>query len=297
MQTIENMRAGYRAMIPAAGTPDEVAEARSIRFSATDPQRMLEARLYIPKDMEGQSGLPVVLFFHGGGFVSGDFDTHDVLVRAIANRAGVLVLVVNYRLAPEYPFPAALEDAYATAMWVEAHAEEIGADRHRIAVAGDSAGANLATELTMLVRDTHGPKVIAQWLMYGSLSNRMDTASWQQYGETGFPSRAQNQAFIDAYVPEGISLDNPRVAPLWGSHNDLPPALMQVGELDPLRDENMAYAEALEVAGVEVRLRLYKGHQHGFIQFFKDHVNNPDGEHALNEGVVFLRKMFDLTGD
>ena len=288
----EGMRTSYRAMIPAAGVPDAVAAVKTLEIPATNPDRKVAVRLYVPQGFAGKKGLPLVLFAHGGGFVSGDLETHDVLLRALANGAEVLVLSVAYRLAPEFPFPAGMEDVYATLQWVAQHADEIGGDPSRIAVSGDSAGANIATVVAILARDRKGPKIAAQWLMYPTVSNKMDTASWSQFGETNFPTRAVMTSVIAAYVPKGTSPYAPLVAPLWAEHKGLPPALIQVGELDPLRDENVAYAEALRSAGVDATTIVYKGQQHGFMQFYKDRANNAEGEVAIKAGTKFLQSAF-----
>lgn len=290
----DGMRTNYRTMMPTAGSPDPVAEVRPVDIFATNPARNIPARLYLPLGTAGRAKLPLVLFAHGGGFVSGDLDTHDVMVRAMANRVGAIVISIDYRLAPEWPFPAGLEDVYATLLWASEHAEEIGGDASQIAVSGDSAGANLAAVSAILSRDRGGPKICAQWLMYPTVSNKMDTPSWQEFGDTNFPTRQVNTGVIAAYVPEGTSPYTSLVAPLWAEHKDLPPALVQVGELDPLRDENLAYAQALARAGVEAKAIVYEGQQHGFIQFYKDVAANPRGESALDDGAKFLRSKFSF---
>jgi len=288
----EGMRNSYREMMPMAGAPDPVAESRSITIRATAPEREIPARIYVPQGMAGKKGLPIVLFAHGGGFVSGNLDTHDVMVRAIANGAKTIVVSVDYRLAPEHVFPAGLEDVYASLQWVASHADEIGGDAGRVAVSGDSAGANLATEVAILARDRAGPKIAAQWLMYPTVSNKMDTASWEKFGKTNFPTRIVNTNVIAAYVPRGTSPYAPLVAPLWAKKKNLPPALIQVGEFDPLHDEDRDYARALKKAGVDATAIVYQGQQHGFIQFYKDKAHNAEGETALNAGVAFLRSKF-----
>lgn len=289
---VDETRTSYRAMTPTAGAPDAVAEVRSLFIPAQSPARNIPVRVYVPQGMAGEKNLPVVLFAHGGGFVSGDLDTHDVLVRAIANGAKALVVSIDYRLAPEFPFPAGLEDIYATLQWVAKQAAVIGGDANRIAVSGDSAGANLATAVAILSRDRSGPKIAAQWLMYPTVSNKMDTASWKEFGDKNFPTRTVNTNVIAAYVPRDTSPYAPLVAPLWAKHHNLPPALIQVGEYDPLRDENIAYADSLKKAGTVASTIVYKKQMHGFIQFYKDKVRYAEGETALNAGVGFLRSIF-----
>lgn len=275
-----------------AGSPDAVGKIQDIQIPALHPTRTISSRLYTPIGVNPALKLPIVLFIHGGGFVSGDLNTHDVLTRSIANRSKSLVLSIDYRLAPEYPYPAGLNDAYAALLWISGHASDIGADPTRIAVAGDSAGGNLATEVAMMARDKKGPAIVAQWLMYPTLSNKMDTASWQQYGNTNFPTRTVNTMVIAAYVPKKMSPYAAGIAPLWAKHNHLPATLLQVGTHDPLRDEVIDYDFALKKAGVSSEVKLYPEQLHGFIQFYKDKLHNAEGEKALDEGITFLNKQF-----
>jgi acetyl esterase len=290
---VQQMRTSYRAMIPSAGVPDEVSAVRAVVIPALGPKRKINARLYVPKDLKEAKDLPVIVFAHGGGFVSGDLDTHDVMLRAIANGARALVLSVDYRLAPENPAPAGLEDVYAALLWGAANANKIGGDSSRIAVCGDSAGANLATEVALLARDRHGPKIAAQWLMYPTVSNKMDTESWKAFGDKNFPTYQVNRSVIAAYVPKGMSPYDPIIAPLWANLREQPATLIQVGQSDPLRDEDIAYAKALNDAGGDAKIVVYDGQMHGFVQFYKDKIHNSGGESALHDGVAFLRAKFD----
>lgn len=283
-----DMRTSYRAMIPSAGVPDPVGKVLALDVPAGQPSRNIPVRVYWPADGRADERLPIVLFAHGGGFVSGDLDTHDVLVRAIAGRARVLVIAVDYRLAPEYPFPAGLEDVYAVLQWTADHADELGGDATRIVLCGDSAGATLSAATAMLARDRGGPRPVAQWLMYPSVSNKLDTASWAELGDAYFPTREVMRNVLASYVPPETSPYAPLLSPLLGNHAGLPPALIQVGQLDPLRDENVAYASSLNAAGVEASVVVYEGQAHGFIQFFKDYANHSRGEAALDEGIRFL---------
>ncbi|WP_226377164.1 MULTISPECIES: alpha/beta hydrolase [Burkholderia] len=287
----QNMRTSYRAMIPSAGAPDPVDQVLAIDVAATHPARNIPVRVYKPTDARADERLPVVLFTHGGGFVSGDLDTHDVLARAIASRARALVIAVDYRLAPEFPFPAGLEDVYAVLRWTADHVDEMGGDAKRVVLCGDSAGATLSTATAMLARDRGGPRPVAQWLMYPSVSNKLDTPSWAELGDAYFPTREVMRNVLASYVPTETSPHAPLLSPILGDHADLPPTLIQVGQLDPLRDENVAYASSLKEAGVEASVIVYEGQSHGFIQFFKDKANHPRGEVALDDGIRFLRKQ------
>ncbi|WP_257128451.1 alpha/beta hydrolase [Burkholderia sp. MSMB1459WGS] len=281
------MRTSYRAMIPSAGVPDAVGKVLALDVPAGQPSRNIPVRVYRPADVLSYERLPIVLFAHGGGFVSGDLDTHDVLVRAIAGRTRALVIAVDYRLAPEFPFPAGLEDLYAVLRWTANHADELGGDARRIVLCGDSAGATLSAATTMLARDRDGPRPVAQWLMYPFVSNKLNTASWAELGDAYFPIREVMRNVLASYVPPGTSPYAPLLSPMLGEHAGLPPALIQVGQLDPLRDENVAYANRLKAAGAEASV-VYEGQAHGFIQFFKDNANHSRGEAALDDGIRFL---------
>ncbi|WP_205675573.1 alpha/beta hydrolase [Acinetobacter calcoaceticus] len=290
MALAQEMRTSYRAMIPSAGTPDPVADVQNILIPATEPARQIPARLYKPLGADNSQKLPMIIFIHGGGFVSGDLDTHDVLVRGMCNGAQAIVLSVDYRLAPEFPFPAALEDVYIALQWMLEQADQLGGDIGRVAVAGDSAGGTLAAALPLLVRDIGEFKFSAQWLIYPETSHKMDTESWRLFGATNFPTKPVNTAVLKAYTAKVSNPYHPLIAPLWGNHENLPPALLQVGEYDPLRDENILYADALTKAGVDAEVIVYPQQMHGFVQFYKDKANNSRGEEALEFGLAFLNR-------
>jgi acetyl esterase len=288
----EEMRLSYRKKSPSAGSPDPVAEVRPVAIPAQQPDRIIHARLYIPARAD-ENRLPAILFAHGGGFVAGSIDTHDVLARAVANRVHAIVLSVDYRLAPEHQFPAGLEDVHAAWEWLAEHAADIGGDPVRIALCGDSAGGNLVTAAAILARDRSGPDCRALWLMYPALDNKMDTPSWKEFGETNFPTRALNSKMIAAYVSRNIDANAPLLAPSSARLDGLPPTLLQVGECDPLRDEGVAFVQALRKAGVDATVKVYNKQKHGFIQFFKDTEHHRDGALALDEAAAFLRAKLD----
>lgn len=292
MNPIEEMRQSYRDMIPLAGVGDEVGSVRDISIQADNPTREITLRIYTPKQEASQASLPIFLFMHGGGFISGDLDTHDVLLRGICNGAKCVVVSVDYRLAPEHPFPAGLEDAYVALLWVSNHADELGGDSTRITVGGDSAGGNLAAALALLTRDRKGPQLQGQWLMYPTVSNRMDTESWVKLGDEHFPTRELNSVMISSYIADGTSIDDPLAAPLWAELSNLPPVLVQVGGLDPLSDECRQYAKKLENSGNEVSFLFYPEQEHGFIQFYKDEENFPGAKPAFEQGLSWLREVF-----
>jgi acetyl esterase len=224
----------------------------------------LPGRLYVPSDAEPNG--PMLLFFHGGGWIYGDLDSHDPTCRFLAERAGVRVLAVEYRLAPEDPFPAAYEDCLEALRWLVKNAESLGGDPARLAVGGDSAGGTLAAT-TAIEAAREGLPLAFQLLVYPGTDMRGGTPSREMFGE-GF---VLNTAFIDlareSYVPDPAQWEDPRVSPLLA---DIPPGLapayVATGGFDPLRDEGEAYARKLADAGVQVELKRYPDQIHGFFQ-------------------------------
>ncbi len=209
--------------------------------------------------------LPVVVFFHGGGWVIGGIDSHDGQVREMVNRTGVVYVSVDYRLAPEARFPAAAEDCYAATQWVAANAASLGADADRLGVAGDSAGGNLATVVAQMARDRGGPAIAYQLLVYPCCD--MDTNAWPSQTENGsgyFLTKESMEWFRDQYV-EVSDRDHPYVSPIKAPDlGGLPPACVITAEYDPLRDEGEAYARRLQEAGVACEIHRYDGMFHGF---------------------------------
>jgi acetyl esterase len=209
--------------------------------------------------------MPVVVFFHGGGWVMGSIETHDVYCRQLAKAAGYAVISVNYRLAPEDKFPAGLEDAYAAIGWVSEHAAEIGVDARRIAVAGDSAGGNLAAAVALLARDRGGPRLTFQLLMYPVLDCNFDTPSYRENATGYHLTRAALIWSWGHYLKSELDGLSPYASPLRaGDLRGLPAAMILTAEFDPLRDEGEAYAARLLAAGVPVELKRYDGLIHGF---------------------------------
>ncbi|GIF52034.1 acetyl esterase [Asanoa ferruginea] len=216
-------------------------------------------RIYRPATGTVLSG---TVFAHGGGWVLCDLDSHDPLCRSIANRARTVVVSVDYRRAPEARFPAAIDDVYAVLCWVAEHAADLGIDPARLAVAGDSAGGNLAAAAAIRARDTGGPALAAQLLLYPVLDGRMDTDSYRRFGH-GFGLEATSMAWYwDQYVPDQADRSDPLAAPARADRLDgLPPAIIAAAECDPLCDEATAYAERLGNAWV----RTYPSGFHGFL--------------------------------
>ncbi len=221
----------------------------------------LPARLYVPTDATANG--PLLVFFHGGGFWCGDLDTHDAPCRFLAERSGARVLSVDYRLAPEHPFPAAYDDAVAAYLWAVAHAAELDADPQRIGVGGDSAGGNLAAGVAIEAA-RHGWPCAVQLLVYPATLARRATLSADLF-DSGFYLSREFMERADGFYAAEVPADDPRLSPL---HADLPaglaPALVYTAGFDPLRDEGEAYADRLLAAGVDVAVTRFADQIHGF---------------------------------
>lgn len=232
------------------------------------PAGPLRARHYRPTGASGR--LPLLVFFHGGGFVIGDLDTHDDLCRLISRDGGMGVLSVDYRLAPEHKAPAAADDAYAAYRWVLEHTDDLDADPDRIAVGGDSAGGNLAAVVSQRCRNSGVRLPALQVLIYPAVDVCSDTRSKTLFADGYFLTKRDMNWFMDHYL-DGAVVDSrdPIVSPLLADDlSGLPPALVLTGGFDPLRDEGNAYAEALRAAGVPVDLREERSLVHAFANFF-----------------------------
>ncbi len=210
---------------------------------------------------------PLVLFFHGGGWVQGSLAGYDAVCAQVASRAGALVVSVDYRLAPEHRYPAALEDCFDVTCWAVNRAEALGVDPGRVAVMGDSAGANLAAVVTLQARDLGAPAIAAQVLAYPGLDGTLSSPSIDRLADAPILSRQKIRDFLDLYHP-GTDRDDPLLSPLLAPDlAGLPPALVQTAQYDPLVDDGARYAEALRAAGVPVRYTEYQDVPHGFLSF------------------------------
>jgi acetyl esterase len=286
--TPEQARAGFRFMTVDLRDPSTMAPVRSVeQVVLPGPAGQLPARVYRP-ELDGL--LPTIVFFHGGGFVIGDLDTHEDHARLLAAEVGAVVLSVEYRLAPEHPFPAAYEDCLAATVWAGEHVDELGGDAARIAVAGDSAGGNLAAAVALAARDS-GPRLAAQLLLYPAVDfvEDADHASRVENAEGLFLTAQDMRWFGDHYVPDVALRTDPRASVLAAPDlSGLPPAVIGTAEYDPLRDEGEAYAAALQEAGVQVELRRFDGLIHGF---FGLGVVSPGSAQAARELCAALKAL------
>jgi len=228
------------------------------------PGGKLAVRVYTPVSTSS-AVLPGLVFFHGGGFVLGDLDTHDDLCRVLCNESGFRVVSVDYRLAPEHPFPAAVDDCFAATHWVASNAAELGIDPRRLAVGGDSAGGNLAAVVAQLAR-SGGPAIAFQLLIYPVAQlGAPDTPSMRENARGYFLEKEGMDWFTRLYAPDKDHRHDPRLSPLrCPDMSGLPPAYLITAGFDPLRDEGKAYADALDRAGVPVTYVNYPGMVHGF---------------------------------
>jgi acetyl esterase len=235
----------------------------------------------------------VLVWYHGGGFVIGNLDTHDSVCRMLANQADCIVVAVDYRLAPEYKFPAGVEDCQSALKWVALHAVEFGGDSHCIAVGGDSSGANLATVMAILARDAAHPKLAYQLLIYPCTAPEPETPSHHKFAEGYILSRNTITYFYRHYLRSQKDVKDFRFAPLVADDlSGLPPALVLVAGYDPLRDEGVDYARRLIEAGNRVRLSNYEGVTHGF--YLMGGVVDA-ARRAVAESAEVLREAFDAV--
>lgn len=262
--TPEEARRNTAAQARALGGEPEPLAAVENR-TIPGPGGPLPIRVYRPP---GEAPYPVLVWFHGGGWVVCNLDTHDTPCAALANRAGCLVVAVDYRLAPEHRFPAAVEDAWAAVRWAGAQAAEIGADPARLAVGGDSAGGNLAAVVARRARDAGGPGIALQVLVYPVTDADFETASYRRNAAGYGLTRDAMRWYWDHYLPDAGRRAHPDASPLRaGDLRGLAPALVITCEYDPLLDEGEAYAARLRAAGVPVRLILEPGMIHGYIRW------------------------------
>ncbi len=263
-QTVAQLRAQMDMSTHFLGELPRVAHVEDRKIPA--PGGMLRIRIITPQ-AAGASPLPVVVYFHGGGWVLGNIESHEGICRSVANAGGVIVVTVAYRLAPEHRFPAAAEDAYAATLWAAEHAAEFGGDPRRTAVAGDSAGGNLAAVACLMARDRGRPRVDFQVLLYPITDYNLNNKSYIDNADGFFLTRSEMTWYWEHYVEQAEDRLHPHASPSRAADlSRLPPALVITADFDVLRDEGEEYARRLQAAGVAAKLSRYDGMIHGFIR-------------------------------
>jgi acetyl esterase len=262
-RTVEQARAENLEGVPiVAGPPRPMARVESLTIPG--PGSGMAARLYVGLGAP-QPPQPLLVYFHGGGWVIGDLDTHDGVCRFLAEHSDCRVLSVDYRLAPEHPFPIPVEDVVTAFAWAHQHAAELGADPDRIAVGGDSAGGNLSTALCLQNRDAGNPQPAMQLLLYPCTDAVGGQQSRDTFAEGFLLTRDDMEWFESHYIPDGIDDADPRASMMRAKDvSELPPAYVATAGFDPLRDEGEVYAERMREAGVSVVLQRHPGLIHGF---------------------------------
>jgi acetyl esterase len=292
-RTVEQARAENRAEVPiVCGPPRPMARVESLRIPG--PGGEMPARLYVALGAP-QPPQPLLVYYHGGGWVIGDLDTHDSACRFLAEHSGCRVLSVDYRLAPEHPFPIPVEDAVAAFAWAHEHAAELGADPRRMAVGGDSAGGNLSTALCLQNRDAGDPQPAMQLLLYPVTDAVGGQQSRDTFAEGFLLTRGDMEWFENHYIPDRIDDDEPRASMMRAADvSGLPPAYVATCGFDPLRDEGEIYAARMREAGVRVVLQRHSSQIHGFANLT---AICPSARAAMLEVTGALRMGLGLAAD
>jgi acetyl esterase len=271
--------------------PKDVAVGRIENFVIPGPGGDLRARAYAPVAAGGPQ--PLLIYFHGGGFVVGGLESHDGLCRLFTAEGGFKVIAVDYRLAPEHPWPAAVDDAWAAFQWIEANAADLGVDGGRIAVGGDSAGGMLTAIVTQLARGKAKPRIAGQMLLFPNTQIGGDTSSLNEFAVGYFLERRAIEYFNSLYLPPGTDRNLPKVSPLRAKDfSGLPPAFVMLGGYDPLHDEGLAYAEKLKSAGVKVTIADYADLVHCFIYL---QTILPEAHEAVARAAKAVKAMLDAA--
>lgn len=272
-----------KEMFPDPEQPEPVGDIMELSITDDD----IPIRVYIP---EGEGPYPTLVYYHGGGWVIGDLDTHDETCRVLTNEADCMVISVDYRLAPEHKFPTPMEDCYAALEWAADNAETMQIDMDHLFVGGDSAGGNLAAAVALYARDNDGPSIAHQMLIYPVTDRNFETPSYKENGEGGMISEADMRWFWDHYLESDIDGKNPYASPLQAKSLDgLPPATIITCGLDPLRDEGSAYAQQLRDAGVPVTHHNYDDCIHGIAQMVVDPMDLTRARELLGDAAAEIR--------
>jgi acetyl esterase len=283
--TPKEARAQMELSAVMLGRPPAVARVEDRTLPG--PAGPIRVRMTVPEGA-GEGPKPALVYLHGGGWVVGSLGSHDHLCRSITAFSGVSVISVDYRLAPEHPFPAAVDDAQAAMEYVAEHAAEFDVDPARLAIGGDSAGGNIAAAVARRLRDKGSSRLAFQLLIYPATDADMNTASYLENAEGYLLTRAAMAWYWDQYVPDEAQRLDPDASPLRAADlSGLPPTLILTAGYDPLRDEAEAYGHKLGEAGVPVTLSRYSGMFHGFL---RRHAQLAQGKAALTQIAEALRK-------
>jgi acetyl esterase len=293
MQEVVTIRKAYDQAVAQQGQPEEVAEVRNMSVPAGG-DHTIPVRLYVPRAPASPTR-PLVVYFHGGGFFSGGLDTHDIMVRRLANVSEASVLSVGYRLAPEHPFPSGLEDCYAAVLWAGANADKLGIAANKIATAGDSAGGTLSTGVVQLLRDRGGPKLTMQVLFYPTTAGFADTLTREQFRDKALIDTHYMALVMRSYIAKPEDAWSPLFASLHSNPKSVPTTLVHSARFDTLRDEGEQYAEMLKAAGINAQWVRYAGAPHGFTQMFQQVGTGMAGRLSLDDAAMALKSAFAAT--
>ncbi|QOZ68968.1 alpha/beta hydrolase [Bradyrhizobium arachidis] len=280
----------YYSQARFATNPEPPELARVTQLAIPAPHGAIPARLYLPKEPRRTEGVsPALVFFHGGGWVIGDLESHDVVCRQLAEAGALIVISVDYRLAPEHKFPAAVDDAIAATWWIAANARELGIDAARLAIGGDSAGGNLAAVVALAARDAGGPTIAGQVLIYPATDFAMSHGSHNEPETSVLLTHSVIRWFRDHYLNGTADIHDWRASPARAQNlAGLPSTYVLTAGADPLRDEGDEYAERLKQAGVPVAYKHYSGQFHGFFTMGK---LLPQADVAVSEIGAWLKGL------
>lgn len=286
-QSIENIRERLNnESIKSSKPPIPFSNIKNITVEVNSEE--IPVRIYTPEDGDM---FPIIIYSHGGSWIAGNLDTHDNVCRKLSKNAKAIVISVDYRLAPENPFPAGFNDVYNVLQWTDKNAKSINGDENHIAIAGDSSGGNLSAAVCLMAKDKNGPHITCQVLIYPSTNiYELNTQSWSDFSNDFNISKEDMEKYISLYVPQKEDRKNPYVSPLLANEfNQLPDTLVITAEIDPLRDEDEAYENKLNEAGIQSDIIRFNGVTHGFITM--DKITNKADE-ALNQVSLYLQSEF-----